>query len=268
MSWLQIIKYKWIGLEPHLIIRNQSSVVKLPLLNQTIKFKINKRLCIGYWKNGKHYQCPTSSFMLYEYLCNSCRGEDDFSNCTKCDGTTCINKKQREQCKQADYIVYLAMYNSMIKVGISLKIRMLERFVEQGADLVAKIIEIQDGKKARNIERFIKSYLNIPDRIYGKDKNNNIFPDFKQIKPILEQAIENLKISPYWYLLSPEIYTLTNYYHLDCVKKKPRPMNVFTNMRLEGKVIAAKGNILILRNNNEYFSLNAHRLIGRCIEPL
>lgn len=259
---MQIIKFKWKGWKPQLILQENGNFQKIDLFEQDISFKLDEKLCIGYFKDGRHYKCPYKNKTEFERSCSDCQRMDDFFRCIKCDGTSCINEKMRKKCIENNYFIYLAAFHTLLKVGISHEQRFLERLVEQGADFGAKIAFIKDGKNVREIEQKVKDYLNITDRITGEEKYSMLFanPNISVIR--LCNAINKLKGNGFP-LINPEIYDLRKYYRLENILTKPKKMDIKTNVKINGRVVSAKGNILILRNKNSFYSLNVHSLIGR-----
>ena len=99
---MQAIKYKWLstteGLEPFIFVKNGSDIDKIRLINQNISLSIGKKHCIGYFKNGRHIDCPHNRTVDSGWHCNECRINDDFFLCVKCTGEKCINEKQQTSC--------------------------------------------------------------------------------------------------------------------------------------------------------------------------
>ncbi|MFC2143080.1 DUF2797 domain-containing protein [Candidatus Aenigmatarchaeota archaeon] len=230
---MQIIKYRWEKWRPLFIIRDDGKLTKLDLLNNDISFKLGKKRCIGYYKSGKYRPCPDNVEIESGWSCNDCVKKDDFFMCVKCDGSGCINEKQRKSCKKNKYFIYLASFDSILKVGISYEFRLLERFVEQGADMAAKIAVVKDGKEARQIEQRIKKYLNITDRVRGESKN--IFGDpNKSIVNILDSIDKLMKAG--FDLIEPEIFDLRRYYNLQNITKHPSLLTIKDDIKLIGNV--------------------------------
>ena len=63
-----------------------------------------------------------------------------------------------------------------------------------------------------------------------------------------------------------EIYDLRNYYRLSNVVSEPENIKISNNMEIKGKVLAAKGNIVIFEDKDKLFSFNAHEILGMEIE--
>ncbi len=265
MDNMQIIKYRWENFQPSLIVNN-GSIGKMPLLGQEIKFSVGKKKCIGSYIKGTYKKCPNDTEITSGYYCNGCRLGDDFFLCVQCDGSDCANQKRRSECEGEKYFIYLAAFDSLVKVGISLDRRIKERLVEQGADFGAKVGTVQDGKLVRVIEQKIKRELNIPDRILGDQKYDRLFCDPNRSARELYKIIVRLRVNFGQYLVYPEIYDMRKYYMLDHVVSKPRNVTVDNGTQIAGKVVAAKGNIMVLQNDSGFHAVNAHRLIGREIE--
>jgi len=264
---MQITKYRWENWEPTLILRDNDYMSKIRLINQKINFRIGKKMCIGFYKNGKHNPCPKSREILTDWFCRDCIKKDDFFLCVKCDGSDCINEKQRGSCKENNYFIYLAAFDNILKVGISYEFRFLERLVEQGADLAAKIVFLKDGKKARQMEQEIKQQLNVVDRIRGFQKHEILFGDPNKCAVNIMNALSKLEKNGFD-IKDTEIYDLRNYYRLGNILSKPQKIEIKENTELKGEVVSAKGNIIVFRNEESFFSINSHDIIGRVVENL
>ncbi|MBI5061824.1 MAG: DUF2797 domain-containing protein, partial [Candidatus Aenigmarchaeota archaeon] len=221
-----------------------------------------EKFCTGYTSNGRYAGCPHKAKITSGWRCEQCKREDDYSYCIQCSGS-CINSKMRDTCKESAYYVYLATFDSTVKVGISHERRFFERLIEQGADLAAKVAFMKDGMIVRKAEQDVKRMLNCTDRMRGSEKNDRLFGNpnasVLQISKSLAILKDNFDISVF------EVYDLRKFYRLENVKKKPRLIKVRDGMNISGEVVAAKGNIIVIKNGY-YYSLNAHDIIEREVE--
>lgn len=249
-----------------MLIVNNGSTGKMPLFDAELNMAIGKKRCIGSFVKGSYQQCPHNREIAYGYYCNECRLNDDFFLCVQCDGSDCKNQKRRGECEEEQYFIYLAAFDSLLKVGISLDRRIMERLVEQGADFGAKVAVVKDGQMVRIIEQKIKKELNVPDRVLGEEKFDRLFCDPNKAAIELYKAIVKLRAVIPEYMIYPEIFDMRKYYNLNHVVTHPKSTNIDEGMKLAGKVIAAKGNIVVLQDDNGFSAINAHRLIGREIE--
>lgn|GEM_PF-760830 len=264
---MQVIKYKWMNFEkrfqPFLFAKNGEGFERMQLLDRDISFSVSDRKCIGYFSAGRHVNCPGNRTVERDWNCNECRLSDDFFLCIQCTGDECINRKQRPSCETTKYFVYLAAFDSVLKVGISNERRLMERLIEQGADFGAKIAEITDGKEVRLVEQEIKSSLDITDKVTGTIKQDLIFGNPNtEVRNIMSaiSALQNNGVSKH--LIQPEIFDLRAFYGLQNVPAKPKKMRIRKGDRIDGRAVAAKGNIVIIENSSGFSSFNAHDLIG------
>jgi hypothetical protein len=265
---MQIIKYTWQDWKPNFLVKEGEKTIKWPLLGEEIKIRLGCKFCIGYFRDGRHFDCANKR-MAEEHQCNECKLEDDYFFCIRCTGSECANTKKRHECEKSYYFVYLAAFGPLLKVGISHEFRILERLVEQGADFGAKIARIQDGKMARMIEQKIKNEIGITDRVTGKQKNDSIFSDPNVCVANIFKAVSMLKTSCFSkHLFGPEIHDLRNYYNLQNIHIPPFHIEADEGAILDGRITAAKGNLLVINTNGRFFSVNASHLIGREIEKL
>lgn len=264
---MQAVKYKWLvtreTAEPFMMLRADSGLERLRLLGESVSIKAGRKSCIGYYRDGRHFECPQKMVLESGWCCNECRLNDDYYLCMQCNGSECINTKQRQECSELIYYIYLAAFGDLLKVGISLERRIMERLVEQGADLGALIALVKDGKDVRLIEQQICKELNIVDRIRGVQKHNLIFGNPNAAALNILNAIKKLKEKFSSYMISPEIHDLRTYYRLHNVIGQPQKLTVSEGSEVSGTIVAAKGNILIFENSGMFYSLNSHDLIGR-----
>jgi len=258
---MQIIKYSWHKLEPKLHLKGEETI-KISLFGRDINMKFMDKKCIGFF-DGKHNPCPDRKILEYGYNCSDCKKNDLFFRCMQCTGEECINEKRRDKCKEEEYYVYLAVFDSLIKVGISLDRRLLERLVEQGADFGAKILHVKDGKEVRLVERNIMNTLNITDRVRGNEKAERIFCNPNNAMKNLYRNIVNLKKILSEQMKNVEIFDLRTHYKLTNVTLEPDNIRIKTGLELQGTVVAAKGNIVIIKQDDRFISFNAHEMIGR-----
>ncbi len=258
---MQLIKYNWIGWEPFLITREGDAQFRLKLFEQSFHISLGEKTCTGFLKDGMSFACPEKRKLDYGSKCNFCKLEDSFFMCMPCTGEKCINQKRREECRSESYYIYLAAFDSLLKVGISFESRVLTRLVEQGADFGATIGYMQDGKDVREAEQKVKEHLQITDRLRGEEKHSVLFGSPNKAAASIARALKLLK--GFDWLIKPEIYDLRKYYRLENVFSQPRFVFLGKNTDISGSVAAAKGNLIVFKTDSGFFSLNAHDMMGR-----
>lgn len=264
---MQLVKYSWIGWEPFLLARQGDAIFRLKLFQQEFSITLGEKHCIGFLRQGRHVQCPEQRKIDYGSNCSACKLEDDFFMCMPCTGETCINTKRRDACREEHYFIYLAAFDSVLKVGISFESRLQIRLVEQGADMAARIGYVRDGKEARAVEQWLKRYLNITDRMKGEEKHALLFGNPNNAAPRMLAALKALREKKFdWLLVKPEIYDLRQYYRLEHVVHQPTYLPLEDGKAIAGSVVAAKGNIIIFRTAKGFVAVNAHDMLGRKLE--
>src|SRR3989344_2337756 len=261
---MHIVKYRWDSGEPVMVVAERGELHAVPVMDHLFAHTVGERRCIGYMRSGKHVPCPDNAAVDGGWYCEPCVNRDSFFLCVRCDGSDCKNEKRREQCKKEKYYIYLSAFGPVLKVGISNQFRLVPRLVEQGADMAARIALVQGGKEARLLEQHIKACLNIVDRVDGLRKHQLLGADPNAPAVRIAAALEELKEAQ---LLvdRPAIYDLRSFYRLDRVRAAPSFLQLSAGQDINGTVVAAKGNLLILENSGAYSSFNAHELIGRTI---
>lgn len=244
------------------MIQNNGEYLSQRLIGEKISFKIGEKRCIGYFSGGRHISCPDSRFVVSGNMCAECQRLDDWFECIRCSGI-CLNPKQRDGCSKNQYHIYLASFDSILKVGMSFDRRFQNRLIEQGADFGTKIVSLKDGMLARQTEQKISKLLSLPDRVTGDVKQNMIFGNPNRASVNISEAITKLRNSDISMNSEPEIYDFRKYYRLDKIMKKPVKFPIKDGAILDGTVIAAKGNVLVFENSRRYYSFNAHAMVGR-----
>lgn len=261
----QVFRVFWQDFKPVMQIRangNSTDIRTIKLFDDAqISWKVGDKYCTGYWKNG-YRSCPKNKKIDYGSKCKTCMQLDEYFRCIRCDGSNCLNPNARRQCMEDVFFLYLASFNSLLKVGISRMFRLKTRLVEQGADFGAKLLKIKDGKKARKIEQELSHKLNVVDRVNGSQKFEHLFGDPNTSLKKITSSIQ--KLNALGYEINPEIYDLRSYYRLDRVSNEPVFIDNARGKTIKGKVVALKGNILILETDKGgNIALNTHDLIGR-----
>ena len=127
----------------------------------------------------------------------------------------------------------------------------------------AKIGSVRDGKLAREIEQKIRKELDIIDRVSGDEKQKMLFGNINTASINIFNAYNKLRNNGLsQYLVYPEIYNLQSIYRLENVPMQPTALTLQEGTKINGHVVAAKGNILVLKDAQNYFSVNASKLIG------
>lgn len=257
----QILKFRWNNGMPKLILNTEENLV----LDGKISLKLGNKHCIGYVINNIRYECLKST-NNFNALCPSCQKKDMFYSCIKCDGSRCINPNMREKCKKTLYHIYIAMIGVIPKVGISAAFRIKERLIEQGADFGAIIMSIVDGKEARKLEQRLSKYLNIADKVNSKRKVLSLLSNVNECIANLNKIISKLKFSG---LISDfEIYDFRKHYSLENIWEQPIKINIKPNTVIKGKVVATKGNIIVIENRQKLYSFDAQHLVGYEIKEI
>ncbi|MFH1630944.1 MAG: DUF2797 domain-containing protein [Candidatus Aenigmatarchaeota archaeon] len=262
---MQIINYKWRfsdSWKPQFMLTNGGGYEFLNLIGENLSFRLGDKRCVGHFSGGKHIQCLHERFITSGNMCAECQKLDDWFGCIRCSGT-CINPKRRGGCEKNNYYIYLASFDSMLKVGMSFNMRFHNRLIEQGADFGTKIMSLKDGMLARQTEQKISKALDLPDRIYGDMKQDRIFANPNDVSMNISQAIDSLRENNIPIHDEPEIYDFRRHYKLHNILKKPSKLAMKEGVFMDGKIVAAKGNVLVLENNRRYYSFNAHTVVGR-----
>jgi len=125
------------------------------------------RRCVGSFSGGAYNPCMLRQIVSGQHdQCPQCASTwIPVQNCVfepECDGSQCVAKgfegKGGSICAK-EHHVYAAFYGDLIKVGMTLSSRFMERAVEQGADAVAKLGTYPNRMEARKAENVLSKAL-------------------------------------------------------------------------------------------------------------
>lgn len=160
---LHALEFHWERFRPHLECFDAGSeeVSELDLADVGF-FVSRKRTCVGYWDGDKYLRCPTQASVERFSQCPSCSGESflPYQECVfepRCEGEVC----DLDFCRR-EHVLYVAFYDTHMKVGMSSTRRVEKRLIEQGADAFSIIGAFPNRKRAREAEKEISERLRIP----------------------------------------------------------------------------------------------------------
>jgi len=125
---------------------------------------LNKRKCVGFFsEKGKRQLCPNDKMIKRGNQCKECRNSDIYTDYIRGDENTTI---------AGNFSVYLAQIGSEAKVGVTKTGRIMERWIEQGADYATQLETGIEAKEALKMEKNISKNYKINQRISKNDKIN------------------------------------------------------------------------------------------------
>ena len=161
---LHALNFHWDEFEPHLECHDEGDDQVSELDLDDVNFSVSrKKVCVGYFDSEEKYiRCPTSAPVTKFQQCEACSGESflPYQECVfepRCDGEIC----DIAFCKR-EHVLYIAFYDTRMKVGMSSTRRVDQRLIEQGADAFSIIGTYPTRRRAREAEKTISSRLRIP----------------------------------------------------------------------------------------------------------
>lgn len=163
---LHALDFSWEGFEPTLTVFDSKD-------NEVSEFDLGdidfltsrKRICIGYFDDEKYVPCPKNAPVEKYAQCPDCCAESflPYQDCVfepRCDGEIC----DLDFCRR-EHVLYVAFYDTRMKIGMSSTRRVERRLIEQGADAFTIIGKLPTRKKAREAEKNISARLGIPQAL-------------------------------------------------------------------------------------------------------
>ncbi len=160
---LHVLDFHWDRFEPHMECYDHRTNDVSELDLEDVRFSVSrKRTCVGYWDGEKYLRCPTQALVDRFSQCPACCGESflPHQECVfepRCEGEIC----DLDFCRR-EHVLYVAFYDTHMKIGMSSTRRVEKRLVEQGADAFSILGTWPNRKKAREAEKELSARLRIP----------------------------------------------------------------------------------------------------------
>jgi len=167
------ISWEWDSFQPTLVTYDQKAKEVQELSDH---FRPGERLdlvisdtrrCVGSFIDGRYEPCKMRNVVSGQFdQCPLCASTwIPMQNCVfepECDGTNITNEKCKgkggEICAKTTH-VYAAFYGDLVKVGMTLSTRFMERAIEQGADAIARLGTYPNRRAAREAENLLSRAL-------------------------------------------------------------------------------------------------------------
>ncbi|HNX47714.1 MAG TPA: DUF2797 domain-containing protein [Methanomassiliicoccales archaeon] len=167
------ISWEWEGYQPILVTYDQKAKEVQELTDQFRpgeRFDLlisDARRCVGSFIDGEYEPCKMRNVVSGQFdQCPLCASTwIPVQNCVfepECDGTNITNErcigKGGDICAKPTH-VYAAFYGDLVKVGMTLSTRFMERAIEQGADAIARLGTYPNRRAARDAENVLSKAL-------------------------------------------------------------------------------------------------------------
>ncbi len=254
------------------------------LLNRGTKITwtlLGPRRCIGYRDSqGRRQRCPERSLVRSgQKRCGPCSAMDFYDECVFCDGSICrASPERRDQCRDADYSVYGTVFgDGTLKVGVSVRGRLMIRWLEQGADVGAVLAEVRDGKRARALERLLSQHAYVTKSVRFGRKVDALTHSISlaEAKKMVQFVCDSNAFSEAFgksglQLQEPRLQSLDSYYglpHVDTVPNVwPAQRRGLHGQQVLGEILGMKGPLLLVETGRIITAINLKRLVGYTID--
>jgi hypothetical protein len=234
---LHALDFSWEGFEPTLTCYDVRDKEVSEFDLSDLDFSVSKkRACIGYFDDdGKYVACPRNAVVQKFAQCPECSKEVflPVQECVfnpECEGDRC----NIDFCKR-EHVLYVAFYDTRMKLGMSSTRRVERRLIEQGSDAFAILGKAPNRKRARELEKEVSERLGIPQAIKLDIQLRNF------VRKLDEQGIqgryEGLKI------------TMAEMFHMDpeplqWIKSYPIELPLPTVPKLQDSIGKHKGRLV------------------------
>lgn len=261
---VHVLEFFWEGFEPRLLGYDLSTSEVRETELGTVGYTVGQsRRCVGRFEDDRYIPCPSSAVLDDSFSqCAACAEESfiPYQECVfdpKCEGDQC----DIEFCKR-EHVLYLAFYNTLVKIGMSSTRRVDRRLVEQGADAYAIIGSYPNRFRAREAEKDISLKMRIPQGIRQQRLLDNFASplNFEGIEERFSSLSADLAQS---YGLKAEPVKALRGYPIE-LPLRATPKLVDTPGRHRGNLLGIKGKWLIYEGKGVK-ALNLSDLPGRRI---
>lgn len=200
---LHVLSFYWDGFDPHMGCYDTVDREEVELDLKDVGFAVSERkTCIGLWdRSGEYVPCPKSAPVTKFSQCPECSKEvflpdQDCVFEPKCDGVEpapCGGDARVRRFCGGEHIVYLAFYDTRMKIGMSTSRRVRERLIEQGADAYSVLGRYQGRRRAREEERDVSKRLGIPEWYRQQDLLDRLSRPLD--KKGIEDRLEGLRMT-------------------------------------------------------------------------
>ncbi|OGS44374.1 MAG: hypothetical protein A3K76_03845 [Euryarchaeota archaeon RBG_13_57_23] len=192
---IHALEFHWQEFEPHLLCYDALENEECEFDLDDVDFSVSEgKRCIGSWDDDGNFRpCPNRAPVTRFAQCDECSKEFFIPDqeCLfepKCHGEKC----DWEFCKR-EHMLYIAFYDTRMKVGMSSSLRIDRRLIEQGADAYSVIGKFPDRLEARETEKEISKRLRIPQFYRQEVLLNNLARPVDKMG--IEGRLEGLKIT-------------------------------------------------------------------------
>jgi len=214
--------------------------------------------------------CPQGEEVHRGTQCGQCSRSDVSLPCLRCDGGECLaDPALRRACEGNTAYVYLASFGAgRIKAGVSQGRRVVKRWIEQGADAARRVL-VGNGREARRFEKRIQEELGILRLLKAEQKTDltRSGPGIEESMGLLDSYEEEVhRLFPEENRFHEEPRLLLQHYGLPRLDRRPLELRVRGGLTVSGRVLGAKGPVLLIEGGGMPFTVSLSRLVGRRIE--
>jgi hypothetical protein len=192
-----------------------------------------------------------------------------------CDGRSChASDNMKQICDNTITSIYITVFDTLLKVGVSKRERLRKRWLEQGADYGVEIAVIPNGMLAREIESRISEVLEVSKGVRFSRKVNNLrfleTRDAKAAEDIISKVQKKVAMICKWlseeygasYTANEiELVDLSSQYSLKSNKNMIR-LDIPNVDTIAGEFRGMKGSIFCIGNNDSEYVLDIRDIRG------
>jgi len=242
---------------PKLFVEENGEHECVALIGKRVMNFSSLKACTGYGARDGQLTCMNRAINTRQ--CPTCAYLDKSRAFTV--GDFSLYPELYEECKKQEYSIYVAGFGQDIKkCGITRRERLLERWVEQGADFAAEIGVFLGPDEVYSVEESVQSHFGLTNAVRADSKMRRLEFDYAKAKLGFEQMLEDIVESGLLCENAGEmkVREMREYY--------PEMRGAAPADEINGEIMGSKGQILLYEKGGRKFAVNMREKIGRYVE--
>lgn len=236
---------------PTIIYRQGEEIGKMEVSGKQYLEFSEKLFCIGFRSMEGYFPCPHKAQNTSQ--CRLCSFRDISKAYTR--GDFSGYPELYEEAQKEEYVLYLAGFgHDLVKCGVTRKDRFALRMLEQGADFGCILASFAGPDEVYFAEAQFQSRFQLCNSVRISQKIRRLEFDHSLAKKNFSEAVCLVRESGILNFDQSPIIDFSSHY--------PRVRGVEEKRHIDGKVLGAKGEILLFESGGRHFAVNMRKKVG------
>ena len=273
-----VIGYSWEESQLVLLTRhldNPKNLLKVNVEDEIKVRRLDHQICTGWADFDKMVLMPCNkqnSVQGSKTQCWECRETEGFYQCMTCNGYNCPRLKPSVEryCRQTHHLYLVCFGNDFVKVGTASQPRKKARLLEQGP-IVAAYIASGSGPNIKQLEKTV-SNLGYTERVTRREKFECLASRMtvEESKCLITDAYNDIisrsgsRFNHLFHQL--EFISFDHLYNRPSIYMKPKLIDLNVTDTVVGKVLAKRGNFVVVDKGGVIEALDLVQLRSWVVE--